>query len=118
MKRVAAIKNVVTEDQRDVVFADERFGDKKRLGNASRLQLFAVFDGEPPLLAIPQQLDEARQVLRRGNHAQFTDAALDERRQRIINHGFVIDRLQLFARDARERKQPGPGASGKNNAFH
>jgi hypothetical protein len=61
---------------------------------------------------------EARQILRRGNQAQLADAALDERRERIINHRLVIDRLELFARDQRERIQPRPGAAGEDDAFH
>jgi hypothetical protein len=73
---------------------------------------------DTPNLAVAEQLLEARQILRRGNEAQLADAALDERRQRIIHHRLVIHRLELFARDQRERIQPRPGATGENDAFH
>ena len=118
MKRIAAVKHVVAQNQRHAVTADERFGDEKRLGDARRFQLFAIIDGESPRLAVAEQLHEARQVLRRGDDAQLVDAALDERRQRVIDHGLVIDGLELFARDPRERIQPRPGATGKNDSFH
>ena len=65
-----------------------------------------------------RELLEARHIMRRGNQAEFTDAALDERRERIINHRLVIDRLELFARDQRERIQPRAGAAGEDDAFH
>ena len=72
----------------------------------------------PNARAVAEQLLEARQIVRRGNQAQFADAALDERRERIINHRLVINRLELFARDQRERIQPRAGAAGEDDAFH
>ena len=72
----------------------------------------------PQARAVAEQLAEARQVVRRGDQAEFADAALDQRRQRIIHHRLVINRLELFAGDQRERIQPRTGAAGEDDAFH
>ena len=72
----------------------------------------------PNRAAVAEQLAEARQVVRRGNQAKLADAALDERGERVIHHRFVIHRLELFARDQRERIQPRTRAPGEDDAFH
>ena len=92
-KHVAAVKNVVAKNQRHVVLADETFGDEKRLRNARRLGLFAIINRHTKAAAIAQQLLESRQVVRGGNQAKLADAALDQRRERIINHRLVKNRL-------------------------
>src|ERR1017187_282862 len=69
VKTVTTVENVVAEDQRDGILADEALGDKKRLGNALRLGLFAVVNGQPPGAAVPEQLAETRQILWRGDEA-------------------------------------------------
>ncbi len=102
----------------DVVLADERFGDQKRLGNAPGFGLLAIFDGHAKAAAVTEHLFEARQIVRRGDEAQVANAAFDERRERIINHRLVINRLELLARHQRKRIQPRPGAAGQNDAFH
>ena len=117
-ERVAAVENVVAQNQGYRVRADERFRDEKCLRDARRFRLLAIFDGQAPRTAVAEQLFEARQIVRRGDQAQLADAALDERRERIINHRLVINRLELFARDERERIQPRTGAASKDDAFH
>jgi hypothetical protein len=57
-------------------------------------------------------------IVRRGDQAEFPDAALNESGERIINHRLVINRLELFARDERERIQSRTGAAGEDDAFH
>src|ERR1035441_10655170 len=110
IKRIAAVKNVVAENQRHVVLANETLRDEKRLRDARRLGLLAILDGHAEAAAVAEQLLEARQIVRRGNEAQLANAALDERRERIINHRLVKHRLELLARDQRERIQPRAGA--------
>ena len=72
----------------------------------------------PHAAAVAQQLAEPRQVLRRGDETKLPDAALDEGRQRVVNHRLVIDRLKLFAGDERQRKQPRARAASQDDAFH
>ena len=84
----------------------------------SRLGLLAVIDRKPPGAAVAEQLAETGQILRRGDEAELPDAAFDQRRQRVIDHRFVIDRLELLARHQGQRKQPRTGATGQDYAFH
>src|SRR5437588_8836897 len=98
VKTVAAIKNVVAQNQSDRIVADERVGDEKGLGNALRLRLLAVINRQPPRRAIAEELAEARQIMRCGDETKLADAPFDERRERIINHRLVVDRLELLAR--------------------
>jgi hypothetical protein len=114
----AAVEDVVPQDERDRVAPDERLRDVERLGDALRLGLLAILDGQAPLRAVAEQLPEARQILRRRDQAELTNAALDQRRERVINHGFVVHRLELLAGDERQRIQPGAGAAGQDDAFH
>jgi hypothetical protein len=118
VKRIAAVKDVITQDERDLVFAHKGFGNDKGLGNTAGFELFAIFDGNAETQAVAEKLFEARQVVRRRNKAKFANAALDERGQRIINHRLVVDRLELLTGDKRERIQPRPGAAGEDDAFH
>src|SRR5436309_11491119 len=113
MKSVRAIKDVVSQNQRDGVLADERFGDEKRLGDSLGLGLLAVLDAQPPRAAVAEQLAEAGQIVGRGNQAELPDTAFDEGRQRIIDHRLVENRLELFARDQRKRKQAGASTPGQ-----
>src|ERR1035441_9355092 len=48
VKAVAAVENIVAENQRDGVLAYEAFGNEKRLGDALRLGLLAVINRESP----------------------------------------------------------------------
>ncbi len=118
VKRIAAVKNIVAQDQRDIVPADKTFRDEKGLGNAFGFGLFAIADGDSKARAVAQQLLEPRQIMRRGNKAKLANAPFDERREGVINHWFIIDGLKLFAGDERKRIQPRPGTAGKDDAFH
>ena len=93
-------------------------GQQKGLGDALGLGLLAVINREPPGAAVAQQLAEPGQILWRGDEAKLPDAALDERRQRVVHHRFIIDRLELFARHQGKREQPRTGAPGQDYAFH
>ena len=115
---VAAEENVVAENERHLVLADERFRDEKRLRDAGGFRLLAILDGDAPRLAVAEQLFEAWQIVRRGDEAEFPHAAGHEGGQRIIDHRFVVNRLELFAGDERERIQPRACAAGEDDAFH
>src|SRR5581483_11728478 len=93
VKSIPAVKHVITQDQRDAILPNERFGNQKSLRDAFRFGLLPVFDRQPPLAPIPEQLPKPRQIVRRGNEAKLAYPALDQRRERIINHRFVINRL-------------------------
>ena len=118
VKRVRSIEDIVAQNQCDCVLTDERLRNKKRLGDAFRFRLLAILDSQAPRVPVSEQLPETRQILRRGNQAKLPDTAFDERRQRIIDHRFVKDRLELFACHQRQREQAGTSTPGEDDAFH
>src|SRR5206468_3410438 len=86
--------------------------------DSRRPRLLAIFDAQAPAGAIPQQLAEPWQILRRGDEAKLPHTRFDERGERIIYHRLVIDGLQLFAGDEGQWIESRPRAAGKNDAFH
>src|SRR5262249_18410398 len=117
-KIFAPVKNVVTEDERHGIFADERVGYKKSLGDAFRFRLLAIIYRQTPRRTVPEKLPEPSKIIRRRDEAELADSAFDQGRERIIDHRFVIDRLELLACNERERKQAGASAAGQDDAFH
>ena len=115
---VRPIEYIVPKNQCHRIFADEGIGNQERLRDTLRLGLFAIFDGEAPGFAVAEELLEAGQVVRRGNEAKLAHAAFDEGRERVINHRFIVNRLQLFAGDQGQRIQSGPRTPGQDDAFH
>ena len=59
-----AMEDVVAEDQRDAILADELAPDEESLRDAFRLGLHRVFEPQAPALAVAEQRLEARRVLR------------------------------------------------------
>ena len=45
-------------------------------------------------------------------------AGLHQSGQRVIDHRFVVDRLQLLAGNPGHRVEPGPGPSREDDALH
>jgi hypothetical protein len=115
---IRAVEDVVAEDERHRVAADEGFCDEERLGDAFRFRLFPVLDGDSHAGTVAEELLEPRQVVRGGNEADVLDPAFDQRGQWMVNHRLVIDRLELLARDEGEWIETGACAACKNDAFH
>jgi hypothetical protein len=116
--QVVPEEDVVAEDQRDAVAADEIAPEGERLRNARRAILHGVSQAQAPLRAVTEQLLEARRVLRRGDDQDVADAGEHERRQRVIHHRLVVDRQQLLRDHLRGRVEPRAGAAGEQDALH
>jgi len=112
-----AIKNVVAQDEGAGVAADELAPDDERLCQAIRAGLHRVLDVHAPLVAVPQQVDKARRVLRRADQQDLTDAAEHQGGQRVIDHGLVVDRHELLAHRLGHGVEPGAGAAGEDDAL-
>ena len=67
---------------------------------------------------IPEQALEIRQVRRCRDDEDVADARKHQRRERIIDHGLVVDRQQLLTRDHGQRVQARAGAPGEYDSFH
>src|SRR5208337_4141125 len=118
LETVGPVKNVVAQNERHRVPADERFGYQKRLRDSSRSRLLPVIDREPPRSACSQQLPKTRQIPRSRDQAKLAHPVFNQGRQRVIDHWLVINRLQLLAGDERQREKSRPCSSREYDAFH
>ena len=79
----------------------------------------ADFHLDSPFHALPpEQAAERRQVGRCRDDEYVPDAGEHQRRQRVIDHRFVVDREQLFADPLGYRIEARSRASRQDNAFH
>ena len=70
------------------------------------------------MAAITQEVAEVGQILGGGDDQNLPNASQHEGGQGVEDHGFIINRQQLFRCDHRQRIEPSTGAAGENNAFH
>ena len=117
-ENIAAIKDIIAENQRHVVVTNKRFRNQKRLRDAGGFGLLAIINAQPKTTTIAEQLFKARQVMGCGNKTEFPDATFNQSRERIINHRLVINRLELFARDERQRIESRSRPTCQYDAFH
>lgn len=118
IREAVAVEEIVAEDERDRVFADEVGADEKRLGEALWAQLLGVGETHADVAAVAQQLAEARQIGGRGDDEDVADAGQHEHRERVVNHRLVVDRHELLADDKGKWMEASASASSKYNAFH
>src|SRR3989475_12967499 len=71
-----------------------------------------------PFPAVAQQLLEARRVLRRRDDQDVPDAGEHQRRQRVVDHGLVVDRQKLLREHLRHRVKAGSRTAGEDDALH
>ena len=114
--KVMAVVQVVAEDQRRMMMADEFAADDEGLREAIRRRLHCVTNIDAPLMAIAEQLLEARRILRRRDQQDIAYAGQHQRGQRVIDHRLVVHRQQLLRHRHRGRVQPGAGAAGQDDA--
>jgi len=70
------------------------------------------------IATIAKELLKTRCVVGRGNDQDITNPRQHERRERIVDHWFVVDGKKLLADRKGCRKEPGAGAASENNSFH
>ena len=95
--QVVAVKDVVTQHQRTGAVANELLTDDEGLRQAVRAGLNGIAQVHAPLAAIAQQLLETRCVLRGADDEYVANTSQHQRAERVVNHGLVIHRQQLFA---------------------
>ena len=113
-----AVENIVAEDHGAGVAADEVRPDQKRLREPVRVRLHRVGQADAELAPVAEQALEARRIVRRGDDEDVADAREHERRERVVDHGLVVDRQQLLGGHERERVQARAGPAGEDDAFH
>ena len=112
-----SVKNVITQDQGGSGSGEEFLRQQEGLGDAFRRGLFLVGQADAEIFPVAEEVFKSWEILRSGDDEDILDAAQHEGGQRVINHRFVVDREQLFARDTGERVEPGARPTCEDDAF-
>ena len=116
--QAVAVEDVVAEHQGARLAVDELLADGERLRQAVRRGLLGVGQVHAVARAVPEQALEVGEVRRRGDDQDVPDARQHEGAERVVDHGLVVDRQQLFGGHERERVQARAGTAGEDDAFH
>ena len=100
-----AVEDVIAQHEGDFIFADELATQHEGLGQSVGHLLHLVFEAASDAAAITQQPLEMRQVGGSGDDQYLTNPRRKQRRERIVNHRFVINGHQLFAHGQRNGMQ-------------
>ncbi len=111
-------EDVVAEDQRDPVVADELSADEESLCQAFGLRLLGIGEVDAPFRPVAEKALEQSRVLRGRYDQDLANSGDHQHRQRIVDHRLVVDRKQLFGDRQRQRVETRAGPSGQNYAFH
>ena len=117
-RQAVAVEDVVAEHQGARLTVNELLADGEGLRQAVGARLLGVGEVHAVARAVPEQALEVGQVGRRGDDQDVPDARQHEGRQRVVDHGLVVDRQQLLGGHERERVQAGAGPAGEDDAFH
>ena len=117
-RQAVAVEDVVTEHQGARLAGDEVLADGEGLGQAVGAGLLGVGEVDAVARAVPEQALEVGQVRRRGDDQDVPNARQHEGAKRVVDHGLVVDRQQLFGGHERERVQARAGPAGEDDAFH
>lgn len=117
-RKSVAVEDVVAEHQGARLAGDEVLADGEGLGQAVGARLLGVGQVHAVARAVPEQALEVGEVRRGGDDQDVPDARQHEGRQRVVDHGLVVDRQQLLGGHERERVQARAGPAGEDDAFH
>ena len=112
------VEDVVAEDHRDGVRADEVRADQEGVGESPRLRLGGELEAAAELGAVAEQPAELLLVHRRRDHEDLADAGHHQRGQGVVDHRLVVDRHDLLADALRDGVEPGARAAGEDDALH
>ena len=112
-----AIEDVVTENETRGIVVDEAPTDNERFGKAARLRLLRVLEAESPLASVSKKPFEKGSVAWVGDDENVSNPGQHQGRERVVDHGFVIDRHQLLADHESQWVQSGPVPAGEDDSF-
>jgi hypothetical protein len=116
--QAVSVEDIVAQDQRDAIRADEFPSDDEGIGEAARAILGGIGEGEAKLRAVAQEPPEQRQILRRRNNEDIANAGEHQHRQRVIDHRLVEDGQQLLRDDHRHGVKTRRAAASKDDPLH
>ena len=117
-RKALPIKQVIAQNKATRLPLKEIGTQHKGLRQPVGFILHLIIEAHAQILPGAQQVAEHRQVPRGGNNEHLADAGQHQRRERIVNHGLVVDGHYLLGDGLRQRVEAGGAATGKNNSFH
>jgi hypothetical protein len=117
-RQAMAVKDIVAEDQRDAILADEVTPDDEGVGNSAGAILHHVGECQAEFGAVAQEPPEQGQVHRCRNDQNVANAGEHQDRQRIIDHGLVEDGQQLLGDDRRNGVKASAASPGQDDPLH
>ena len=112
------VEDVVAENERDPVRADELGPNDKGVGEAPRPLLNGVSEAQSQIGAIPEQALKEGLVLGGGDDQYVSDPGEHESRQGIVDHRLVEHRQQLLGNDSGHGIEPCSRPTGKYDPLH
>jgi len=112
-----AVEDVVAQDERGGIAAQEVPPDEKCLGQSLGFRLLGVTEVEAELRAVAEQRAKPWHILRRRDEQHVPDAREHERGERIVHERLVVHRHQLLRDAEGQRVEPRAGAAGQDDAF-
>src|SRR5271170_2363231 len=109
---------VVAEGERDPIAANKAASDDKSFGEAARGVLRGKAYGYSEHGSVTEETAEQGLVLRRRNDENVSYPRHHQRRQRVVDHRFVVDRQQLLGEGYGERIESCSRAAGEDDPFH
>ena len=113
-----AVENIIAENKRNRVTANEITTNQKGLGNAFGAGLRRIADLQAKPLTIFQETPEAVLLMGGRNDKDLTNPRQHKRGERVIDHRFIVDWHELFADCPGNGIQPRARAAGEDNTFH
>ena len=73
---------------------------------------------KPEFLPVAEELEKVAGAVPTRDQEDFTDPGIDQRLDRIVDHGPVIHREQVLIRHFGQRMQAGPEPACQHDTFH
>ena len=73
---------------------------------------------EAESFTVSQKLQKISGGISTRNNHDVSDAGINQRLNRVVDHGLIIDGQQVFVRDGRQRPQTRTQSSCKYDTFH
>jgi len=111
-------EDIIAQDEAHSLAGDEFAAHEECIRQTARFRLLRIGKRQTPLRAVAQQLFKKMALIRHGDHQDLANIGQHQHRERVIDHGLVVDRQQLFAGADRDRMQPRAAAAGQNDTLH
>src|SRR5262249_30541935 len=113
------LDDIIAQDNADFFALNKGFGEAERVGDAAFAFLVGVMDAVAvEILAGGEEPEEVAGILAAGDDDDVLDAGVDERLDRIKNHGPIVNRKKMLIGDTSQRIETRPFSASQNDTLH